>query len=245
MTNLFFIPRYVSFIESPRVIMRSRFPFVIILDFPGSPSTVFFAVIATIVNAIYRSVSLAKLFHMTLIRQVHIIIKVSKGFPKTLYASSSIILKVFKFRIVASLKNVVKNIIKLCSAHSVFNSSLFKSRSSSTATRRSMPIFEVVSNNVKDVSTGTKTFPDRVLGRHAYKFYNNNFIESFTYKVYKSAHTTIITRLAECINIDCGDKLRQLMEVPIKKEWGKMPVEAFVLAGVASIPAARSLTANK
>ena len=89
------------------------------LLFWGCPATVFFAVVAVIINAVYCCVSLPVFFDMRQIRLVHIVAKLSKRVPFTSYSTTTVRFVGVVLRKVTSVFEVQEEIVKRSISHAM------------------------------------------------------------------------------------------------------------------------------
>lgn len=92
---------------------------IILLFLHRCPFAITFAIITFVIDSLNRSVSSSKDFFMSHIRRIHIFIKFCEIFPQTLDASSTISVIISYFRISAPTSDRVKNVVKVCSGHSM------------------------------------------------------------------------------------------------------------------------------
>lgn len=123
------------------------------LLFQRNPMTIFFGIVARVINSVNLCLLLSESGNMFIVRSKHIIPKFLKRFPETFNAATSIIFKPPIFRITASLFNRTENII---------NSSVFESVLPRTPTTNSVAITQTCSSGDNLFSTITKTPPENL-----------------------------------------------------------------------------------
>lgn len=171
------------------------FSLIIALFFLCSPSTVSFAVIAIIINSVYRSIFSmdSKMFHVTLI---HISMKFFKIFPKKFNASSSIMMVVYSFRIICSLLHSTIYAIKSCSAESMTKT--IGSFFSKATTGFTVSLLDIFKNSSNFISARTKATYNEFLMLISSSYLDNfkssvNFTDAFSL-FHKNYYNMVLTQ---------------------------------------------------
>jgi len=200
------------------------------LFLPSSPSAVSFAVVSGVLNTVNRSVFFAKHLYMAQVRFQHILLELLKRFPKVLYSFSSVVRVSFMRLFGASPNNLTIDVIKSVSVHSVFSSRQPHRIGSRAPARSRMTIPKVVApyhSAFFAIATALEK-ASAPLGIH--KTQNLQSSKLLSSQVYYFAHKSILSKWLGFVNVNGGDKDPQgvkWMEIDVKPEMKKMPIEAF------------------